>query len=88
MRLTEAEAKTKRCQESFGPYHVTPDGRGYHYATAISVSGGSYGVVVNGPSTMASPACCIGSACMAWCFIGETNQFAAPLGYCGKAGGA
>lgn len=34
MIVTEEEAKTKRCQESFGPYYVTRDG-GDAYSPAM-----------------------------------------------------
>lgn len=55
MILTEEEAKTKRCQESFGPAYTTPDGR----SMMAVIYGAGYAV-------QASPSHCIGSGCMAW----------------------
>ena len=84
MIVSEEEAKTKRCQESFGPYYVTPEGGQSHMPMmhAVSIDHGAYGAVLNGPSlpTVAAPAFCIGSACMAW------RQWTDRSGYCGKAG--
>lgn len=53
MLLTEEEAKTKRCQESFGDGWTVPDGR--------MVSPQEFMRAV-----IASPSHCIGSGCMAW----------------------
>jgi len=52
--VTEEEAKTKRCQESFGP-PLSQDGRTINAFGA----GGAYAI-------QTSPTHCIGSACMAW----------------------
>ena len=89
--LTEDEAKTKRCQESFGDGWTTPDGR-----LAMSAPAGV--------AVVASPSFCIASACMAWrwkrgniytlqpddptSFIVTegTGDYSATHGYCGKAG--
>jgi hypothetical protein len=57
MIVTEEEAKTKRCQESFGDHYLTADGN-----SVISVSM-NFGAAV---ALQASPSYCIGSACMAW----------------------
>jgi hypothetical protein len=72
MILTEEEAKTKRCQESFGP-PLSPDG------TAI-LAAAMY------QSTTTSPSHCIGSACMAWRFSADETGDGIPRGYCGEAG--
>jgi len=74
MTLTEDEAKSKRCQESFGDTHVSPGGQTFAATGAI---GGAY-------AQTTSPSYCIGSACMAWRWSrpdGMTDK-----GYCGKAG--
>lgn len=55
MIVTEEEAKTKRCQESFSDGWTTPDGR-------MATLGGA----AHGTALVASPYFCIGSACMAW----------------------
>lgn len=56
MFLTEEEAKTKRCQESFGDGNVTPTG----HMVAVHACGGA------GYAIGTSPSMCIGSDCMAW----------------------
>ena len=96
MKVTEEEAKTKRCQESFGPYYVTRDGGDAHIPMVQSFGmhashyvGAAY-ATVNGPQlpTVAVPSHCIGSGCMAWQW--SLDERAAwdgrPVGYCGKAG--
>jgi hypothetical protein len=55
MIVTEEEAKTKRCQESFGDRYTTKDGA----MIVAPLTGGVQPVVT-------SPSFCIGSACMAW----------------------
>jgi hypothetical protein len=82
MIVTEEEAKSKRCQESFGDTVVSPMG----YSTvglspfqhSVSYSGGAAGSVVQ-----SSPSMCIGSACMAWRWADSAIGI---TGYCGKAG--
>lgn len=93
MIVTEEEAKTIRCQESFGPHYVTADGGQSHMPVmhAVSIHQGAYGAVLNGPAlpTVAAPAFCIGSKCMAWrwhMLEGDAWTVSAPHGYCGKAG--
>lgn len=82
MILTEEEAKTKRCQESFGDRHTTKDGM----ITSRSILSGTDPVVT-------SPSFCITSACMAWRWAhlqqveGEVYALGSPpRGFCGKAG--
>jgi hypothetical protein len=94
--LTEDEAKTKRCQESFGDTNVTPTGHMMNVPVFASPSAGAAGVALT-----TSPSMCIGSACMAWRHWGiRTNNgdlretvphvrpssFEEQIGYCGKAG--
>lgn len=78
MILTEREAKTKRCQESFGDGFVTEQQSQIWAPT--------------GRSAHSSPLHCIGSACMAWRW-GEVERddvtgkvLENVAGYCGKAG--
>ena len=84
MIVTEEEAKTKRCQESFGDHNVTDQG----YMVAASQSyhmGGSVAI-------QTSPSMCIGSSCMAWRWLtlgyalDRTKGDMHSQGYCGKAG--
>ena len=77
MIVTEEEAKTKRCQESYGDGWTTPDGR-------MATLAGS----PNGQALVASPYFCIGSACMAWRWQDQASppELRGPSGYCGKAG--
>lgn len=68
MIVTEQEASTKRCQESFAAAHgVSPDGATYasswHYPPPPM---GAASAVHTAPLT------CIGSACMAWDWIEDT----------------
>ncbi len=98
MLLSERDARQRRCQESFGPLYVTHDGgqlhMPIHMAAAAPQYGSAYFAAVSQSHpfpTVASPSHCIGSQCMAWRWrkVGEqsvTDQFAAPVGYCGKAG--
>ncbi len=81
MILTEEEAKTKRCQESFGDRFTTKDG------TMMAVAGTIYR---GADPVVTSPSFCIGSACMAWRWYEEdkglTSDPPRTYGYCGKAG--
>lgn len=84
MIVTEADAKTKRCQESFGP--------------PLSGDGSTLTLHTGGVAAMTtSPSHCIGTACMAWrwhdpsTWQGPPNAMSsAPpdqwKGFCGKAG--
>jgi hypothetical protein len=79
MIVTEEEARTKRCQESFGPVHVTP-------------SGEMISMYVSAPTltVQTSPTNCIASKCMAWCWLDRDEDFGADSkhlrkGCCGKA---
>lgn len=86
MIVTEEEAKTKRCQESFGDTNVSPSGAAY----AAHISYGASTAV------QTSPSYCIGSECMAWDWLGwrhpgggvtrnlETSEHP-HVGTCGKA---
>jgi hypothetical protein len=74
MILTEQEAQTKRCQESFGP-PLSQDGMSAA-ASPISVY----------QAVQTSPMNCIGSACMAWRFSADETGDGVSRGYCGKAG--
>jgi len=76
MIVTVEEAKTKRCQESFGDTNVSPSGHSY----AANISYGISAVV------QTSPSYCIGPACMAWKWYGEHTIDGNLLGSCGKAG--
>lgn len=96
MIVTEDEAKTVRCQESFGPYYVTPDGGDQYkptlYATSYSIpsNGAGWAAITGGAlPTVAAPSHCIGSKCMAWRWHNRTLGEAVSetgRGYCGKAG--
>jgi hypothetical protein len=86
MIVTEEEAKTKRCQESFGDGFVSS----MQSAMAMPMARAAY----------SSPSHCIGAACMAWRWRGwrdkearlfgdATEHGTGPterVGYCGKAG--
>ena len=78
MIVTEDEAKTKRCQEGFGPPLVDA----MHGNVVMHAMPG--GVI----AAASSPIHCIGSACMAWRWFDNLDDGAVitPLGYCGKAG--
>lgn len=79
MTLTEEEAKTKRCQESFGDNNVSQYG---HMFAGGGAMGGAFGVYT-------SPSFCIASACMAWRWRQDDISGERPStthGYCGKAG--
>jgi hypothetical protein len=81
MILTVEEASTKRCQESYAP----PLSAGGYANPTATITTASYGGVGSSYfiSEMTSPAFCIGPKCMAWKWLGKTNdgQF---TGYCGK----
>jgi hypothetical protein len=97
MILTEEEAKTKRCQEGFGPSPVQ--------VPSITTHGDPHNPYGHSWTTttvaQSAPVNCIGSACMAWrrwgaqlpdCLPFDLNPYsplpegAVALGYCGKAG--
>lgn len=95
MIVTEDEARTKRCQESFGDSKRTTGGE----MVSIPVFGGP--ATSAGMAVVTSPSHCIGSACMAWRWLGwqvdsqlGTKQFTLEkyteyshrVAYCGKAG--
>ena len=84
MILTEAEAATKRCQESFGDGSVTPVG----HTIAVQYPHGPMGPGFGGAFAMqTSPSFCIGAACMAWRIAEKAVGPDFPArGYCGKAG--
>jgi len=98
MILTEDEACTKRCQESFGPLYVTQDGGEAHIPRQqVAMMGLTAGANMAGLAepgfghnmpTIASPGYCIGSKCMAWRWhlTAEAAWDGQPVGYCGKAG--
>lgn len=87
MIVTEEEAKTKRCQESFGNEYRTPDG---NMLTSSGV--GMFGHGWSGIAAQASPSFCIGSGCMAWRWENSVSirhgEEPGPTsrGFCGKAG--
>lgn len=64
MIVSEEEAKTKRCQQSFGDRRTSLDARTVAMASPY---GSSYEVPT-------SPTHCIGSACMAWCWKAWINS--------------
>ncbi|MET4187579.1 hypothetical protein ABIB86_000472 [Bradyrhizobium sp. JR1.7] len=100
MIVTEEEAKTKRCQESFAAATgLSADGHAYAtswHSLPPYASGGA------GHAVYTAPQMCIGSACMAWRWgkvinvykpcDPETNNAASFTvheelgGYCGKGG--
>ncbi|MCA1458059.1 hypothetical protein I6F35_33540 [Bradyrhizobium sp. BRP22] len=89
MLVTEEEARSKRCQESFGDGSVSA---GAAQAMGVPVNPFSHGF---SPASMvhASPHNCIGSACMAWRWMQvlasngmDVVQDSRGRGYCGKAG--
>jgi hypothetical protein len=68
---TEAEAKTKRCQESFAAAVAISENGNTHATTwaplpntAPAWGGAGHSTVTS--SVYSAPLCCIGSACMAW----------------------
>lgn len=79
MIVTEQEASTKRCQESFGDNNVTSTG----HIVAVNMYGGGGTTAIG-----TSPSMCLGAACMAWCWFDNLDDEAIkqPRGYCGKAG--
>lgn len=93
MILSEQDASTKRCQESFGDQNYCPFGLSYPSpASPVPVYAAAYVAQTTSPSQ------CIGSACMAWRWLGWRDQNGAVyanstnrsgvehVGYCGKAG--
>lgn len=71
MILTEAEAKTKRCQEAFpAAYGLSKDGQQSHPIATHSVAGpammGGAGYAVYSEPTGGAPFYCLGAGCMAW----------------------
>ena len=102
MILTEEEAKTKRCQESFPAAEGLSAG-GFTEAVPLPPNAFSAGYV-SSYAKQTAPLMCIGSACMAWRWVRETLYHPDPLdpthftklewvgdystthGYCGKAG--
>ncbi len=83
MILTEEEAKTKSCQESFGDTAVSQSG---HYVAGPAAPGVYAGGTV---AIGTSPSHCIGSACMAWRWYPQCEahiKVEGQKGYCGKAG--
>lgn len=99
MTLTEEEAKTKRCQESF-PAADALSPHGHIEAVPLvqqSVTypfgqmGGGYASVGTIYARHTAPTNCIGSACMAWRWVkivGDDGYTPVDTdkGYCGKAG--
>lgn len=94
MLTTEAEAKTKRCQESFGDSNI---GTGFTQQQALPPGAFAFTPMATVPVTT-SPYHCIGSACMAWRWGRLINVYDPTMiegeftvrqelgGYCGKAG--
>jgi hypothetical protein len=92
--VTEEEAKTKRCQESFPAAEGLTTG-GYTESVPFPPNVVSYNAA-GSYARQTAPSMCIGSACMAWRWDryydddGEerivTGQGQKPCGYCGKAG--
>jgi hypothetical protein len=89
MTLTEDEAKTKRCQESYPAADgVNPGGFAEVSPSPISPSWGA------SAARICAPMFCIGSGCMAWRWatpqvVHKYNQPTGEIivkGYCGKAG--
>lgn len=92
MIVTEEEAKTKRCQESFPACaNVLPEGVMYasvwHYPPPPTGHGAATAVT-------SAPTRCLGSDCMAWRWqlspsargVDRQMDDDRTLGYCGKAG--
>lgn len=79
MIVTEAEAKTKRCQEAYPAAHGLSQGG---YIEAVDASVTRHGV---GYARQTAPAHCIGSECMAWSWVGVPQEGANRVGTCGKA---
>jgi hypothetical protein len=81
MLLTQEEARTKRCQESFGPPMATIQ------PASISPNSIFYANALGGVGPfVSSPTNCIASGCMAWRWSDHTTIDGNPLGSCGKAG--
>lgn len=78
MIVTEEEAKTKRCQESFGDRNVSSAGYAYPGGPYAGQAGATVAIHT-------SPTMCIGSNCMAWRWHTDIHGRAGG-GYCGKAG--
>jgi hypothetical protein len=95
MIVTEEEAKTKRCQESYpAASGLSPDGAvyasGWHHPPPPAPAGAT------GTAVHTAPINCIGSACMAWrwqklpdwALDKEGLPIKPSRGFCGKAGRA
>jgi hypothetical protein len=92
---TEEEAKTKRCQEAFGDGFTSAACTPVMTTVPMNPFGHSYSGS-HGVAVAASPAFCIGSACMAWRWHRQIDPFTGEnvsvpvgterFGYCGKAG--
>jgi hypothetical protein len=96
MILTEDEAKTKRCQESYAASDGVTAGAPMATSVPQSIYGASGGTCI-AVQTATAPMFCIGASCMAWRWqwsiaadglhshINDATS-GKPLGYCGKAG--
>jgi hypothetical protein len=90
--VTEEEAKTKRCQESFGDTIVTNNGHSFASSSPSPFQHGySYPGGAQAFAVQTSPSMCIGSACMAWRWAIASAPYRDKgdiysQGYCGKAG--
>jgi hypothetical protein len=86
MIVTEEEAKTKRCQESFGANNnVSDDGSSLYVPMPPAEAGVNKADFIHIPC---APKFCIGSQCMAWRWRQDNinGAFLTTHGYCGKAG--
>lgn len=97
MILTEAEAKTKRCQEGFAASEGVTDGESIYLQTMVSspyisasIGSGGYSGIATAVTAATAPMHCIGSGCMAWVWaldaVGSqrTTEEGQMLGRCGK----
>lgn len=86
MRLTEEEARTRRCQEAYPASNGVTDSP---YVRSISMPAPSWYDVGSAVAvqTATAPLHCIASHCMAWRWCNNwTTIDGQPLGFCGKAG--
>jgi hypothetical protein len=94
MLTTEAEAKTKRCQEGYAASPGAAKEPVTEYTTAhqavpmMSAAGAGGFAMTSTVSPMTAPIFCLGSACMAWRWRHEPRPDRDGQGYCGKAGPA